>query len=180
MAEVSDVQRARSGGGFDEAAACLPRHRGYSAPLAMGTSRRHALLLWCAATDRTFDRAELRGVEVLAGKCIHCNCLVCVDLDGTRQLRATLEHIVPRNHGGTNALDNLAVACGRCNGAKGIRHDNQRWGDPKLMEMIERLQERKRKRLRDPLEGLALPELTSFGPEDDEPDEQRSRGKKRR
>ena len=145
----------------------------------MGTSRRHALLLWCAATDRTFDRAELRGVEVLAGKCIHCNCLVCVDLDGSRLLRATLEHIVPRNHGGTNALDNLAVACGRCNGAKGIRHDNQRWGDPKLMAMIERLQERKRKRLREPLAGLSLPDLGDTDP-DAEEEEPAKKKKKRR
>ena len=145
----------------------------------MGTSRRHALLLWCAATDRTFDRAELRGVEVLAGKCIHCNCLVCVDLDGSRLLRATLEHIVPRNHGGTNALDNLAVACGRCNGAKGIRHDNQRWGDPKLMAMIERLQERKRKRLREPLAGLSLPDLGDTDPDADE-EEPAKKKKKRR
>jgi len=144
----------------------------------MGTSRRHALLLWCAATDRTFDRAELRGVEVLAGKCIHCNCLVCVDLDGSRLLRATLEHIVPRTHGGTNSLDNLAVACGRCNGAKGIRHDNQRWGDPKLMAMIERLQERKRKRLREPLAGLSLPDLGDTEPDAEE--EEPAKKKKRR
>ncbi len=146
----------------------------------MGTARRHALLLWCAATDRTFDRAELRGVEVLAGKCIHCNCLVCVDLDGSRLLRATLEHIVPRTHGGTNALENLAVACGRCNGAKGIRHDNQRWGDPKLMAMIERLQERKRKRLREPLAGLTLPDLGDIEPDAEEDDEPAKKKKKKR
>ncbi len=124
----------------------------------MGRTRHRAQMLWLAATDRTFERAEMRGVEVLAGKCIHCNCLVCVGLDGEPLMRATIEHIVPRTHGGADALENLAIACGRCNGAKGIRHDPQPWGDPKLMAMIERLQERKRKRLRDPIEGVTLPE----------------------
>ena len=146
----------------------------------MGSSRRHAQLLWCAATDRTFERAELQGVEVLAGKCIHCNCLVCVDLDGARRLRATVEHIVPRTHGGSEALENLAIACGRCNGAKGVHHDSSRWGDPKLMAMIERLQERKRKRQREPLAGLALPPLDAAGGADDEEETERAPTKRRR
>jgi hypothetical protein len=148
----------------------------------MGTARRHAQLLWCAATDRTFDRAELKGVEVLAGKCIHCNCMVVVDLDGGRLLRATVEHIVPRTHGGSDTLENLAIACGRCNGAKGIRHDPSPWGDPKLMAMIERLQERKRKRMREPLAGLTLPPLDDAGggdePADDEPVKKKKRGRR--
>jgi hypothetical protein len=145
----------------------------------MGSARRHAQLLWCAATDRTFDRAELKGVEVLAGKCIHCNCMVIVDLDGTRMLRATVEHIVPRTHGGSDTLENLAIACGRCNGAKGVRHDSSRWGDPKLMAMIERLQERKRKRMREPLAGLTLPALDDAGG-DEEEQEAPTKGKKKR
>lgn len=145
----------------------------------MGSSRRHAQLLWCAATDRTFERAELKGVEVLAGKCIHCNCLVCVALDGGRVLRATVEHIVPRTHGGSDSLDNLAIACGRCNGAKGIRHDPSPWGDPKLAAMIERLQERKRKRMREPLAGLALPSMDDVGG-DEAPAEEGPAEKRRR
>ena len=146
----------------------------------MGSARRHAQLLWCAATDRTFERAELKGSEVLAGKCIHCNCMVCVDLDGTRVLRATVEHIVPRTHGGTDTLENLAIACGRCNGAKGIRHDPSPWGDPKLMAMIERLQDRKRKRMREPLAGLALPPLDPAGATDEEAEGPAKGRKKRR
>ena len=146
----------------------------------MGSARRHAQLLWCAATDRTFERAELKGEEVLAGKCIHCNCVVCVDLDGTRRLRATVEHIVPRTHGGSDTLENLAIACGRCNGAKGIRHDPSPWGDPKLMAMIERLQERKRKRLREPLVGLTLPPLDAPGGDAEEAEEPAEKGKRKR
>lgn len=30
-----------------------------------------------------------------------------------------LEHVVPRQHGGPTALDNLALACSRCNAHKG-------------------------------------------------------------
>ncbi|MGB3329173.1 MAG: HNH endonuclease [Thermomicrobiales bacterium] len=33
--------------------------------------------------------------------------------------KRTLDHIVPRQHGGTNSLDNLVIACHRCNQAKG-------------------------------------------------------------
>ncbi len=125
----------------------------------MNRNRHRTLLLWLAATDRTFERAELRGVEVLAGKCIHCNSLVAVGLDGEGLHHATIEHIVPRTHGGSDALENLAVACRRCNGEKGIRHDAQRWGDPKLMAMIERLQQRKQQRLREAPAWLSLPAL---------------------
>lgn len=32
---------------------------------------------------------------------------------------ATPEHLTPRSKGGTDALDNLALACSRCNGARG-------------------------------------------------------------
>lgn len=32
---------------------------------------------------------------------------------------ATLEHVVPRSLGGTNALDNLKLACESCNRARG-------------------------------------------------------------
>ena len=32
----------------------------------------------------------------------------------------TVDHIVPRKHGGTDALDNLQLLCGACNSTKGI------------------------------------------------------------
>jgi 5-methylcytosine-specific restriction endonuclease McrA len=100
-----------------------------------------------AATDRTFERKELDGEQVLEGKCIHCQRKLALHADGTPINGATLEHIVPKNHGGTDELENLAIACARCNSEKGLRHDHKRANDPKLQEVIERLQNRRRKRL---------------------------------
>ena len=34
-----------------------------------------------------------------------------------------IEHILPQAQGGTDALDNLALSCGGCNGHKGIKTD---------------------------------------------------------
>ena len=50
------------------------------------------------------ERAEFRGHEVWLGKCLHCNAHLMVDLQGEPISRATIEHIVPRVHGGTDAL----------------------------------------------------------------------------
>ena len=105
------------------------------------------MLLRVAATDRTFERKELDGEVILEGKCIHCQKKLALRADGTPINGATLEHIVPKNHGGTDELENLAIACARCNSEKGLRHDHKRANDPKLQEVIERLQERRRKRL---------------------------------
>lgn len=132
-----------------------------------GRSRRTArLLLWCAATDRTFERAVAAdGRPVLAGKCIHCNSRHVLTEDGAPLTSATIEHIVPRAHGGTDALSNLAIACARCNIGKGHRLDDRPWHDPTLQRVITTLQERKAARLRAPLPDLDLPPL----PASDEP-----------
>lgn len=123
----------------------------------MSKQRHRAQLVWLAATDNTFSLVDHRGTPALAGRCVHCNAMVIVGIDGERILRATIEHIVPRTHGGADKLENLAIACGGCNSAKGIRLDPLVWGDPKLMEVIERLQLRKAKRLRAPLTSVILP-----------------------
>lgn len=107
-------------------------------------------ILAIIATDRTFERVAYRGREVWSGKCIHCNTRLQVSLAGEPISRATVEHILPRHHGGTNDLENLALACARCNHGKGARHDRKPLTDPKLAAMIERLQERRRKRWRAP------------------------------
>ena len=114
----------------------------------MGSRRKQRLLLAVAATDRTFETKELDGEQVLEGRCIHCQRKLTLRTDGTALNGATLEHIVPKNHGGTDTLDNLAIACARGNSEKGLRHDHKHSGDPKLREVIERLQERRRNRLR--------------------------------
>ena len=122
--------------------------------------RHHRLLLWCAATDTTFHHHQVRGRECLVGKCIHCNRKVVVELDIQSASYATLEHIRPRTHGGTNTQLNLAVACGGCNASKGYRLDVRKWDDPTLQSVVEDLSARRRARLRDPLFGLCLPPLS--------------------
>ncbi len=114
--------------------------------------RTAARILSIVATDATFERAEHRGREVWLGKCLHCSAHLLIELDGRPISRATIEHIVPRTHGGTDALENLGLACARCNQQKGVRHDLQRADDPKLLAIIERLQRRRRQRWRDPPE----------------------------
>ena len=115
----------------------------------MGASKRKKLLA-IIATDRTFERVEARGEAVWAGKCIHCNRKLVVTLDGDPVNRVTIEHIVPRNHGGTDELDNLALACAGCNQEKGVRHDHKRNDDPRLRAVIDTLQARRRERWREP------------------------------
>lgn len=112
-------------------------------------SRHHTIVLQIVATDRTFERAEWRGTEVWAGKCIHCGTHLYVALNGRPISRATIEHIVPKTHGGTDALPNLAMACARCNHAKGSRLDGLPLTDPRLATVIATLQERRAKRWRD-------------------------------
>jgi 5-methylcytosine-specific restriction endonuclease McrA len=120
----------------------------------MSNSRLQRLLLWCAATDRTFQAAELGGVPVLVGKCIHCGKKLVLDRRGRPLSDASLEHIIPRHHGGTEEPENLAIACSRCNHEKGRRHDCARRDDPKLVQVIATLQARRRERTRAPLPEL--------------------------
>lgn len=125
------------------------------------SQRTKRLLLWCAATDATFGLARIGDRTVLAGRCIHCKRKLAIDLHGNPLGHETVEHIIPRTHGGTDALDNLAIACSRCNQGKGARLDLRRWQDETLQRVIAGLQARRAERMRPPLEGLALPPLDS-------------------
>ena len=116
----------------------------------MGSRRKQRQLLAVAATDRTFERKLLDGQPVLEGKCVHCQRKLTLLEDGSPLNGATLEHIVPKNHGGTDAPENLAIACARCNSEKGLRHDHKRPDDPRLRAVIARLQARRRERFREP------------------------------
>ena len=114
--------------------------------------------LWVAATDCTFEHM-LRGEEnVICGRCIHCGRKQQLALDGAPLTAATIEHIVPRVHGGGDDARNLAIACKRCNATKGYRLDCLRKDDPALVRVIETLQTRRRERWRDPPERWSLPE----------------------
>jgi len=122
-------------------------------------TRAQRLLLWCAATDATFKPSRVGGTPALVGKCIHCGRKLAIDLEGKPISDASLEHILPRNHGGTDALANLAIACTSCNAQKGYRHDCQKLEDAKLQAVIETLQARRAKRMRAPPQSLELPSL---------------------
>jgi 5-methylcytosine-specific restriction endonuclease McrA len=110
--------------------------------------RTRKLLRAAAESDNTFERVSSRGREYLEGKCIHCQTRVTVPLDWNEPTHATLEHIVPRAQGGSDDPENLAVACQRCNHAKGRRLDPRRRGDETLERVIQTLQARRRERLR--------------------------------
>lgn len=87
------------------------------------------------------------------GKCLHCDTRLVLSEDGEPMSRATVEHILPKGHGGTDDWPNLGLACATCNNEKGVRHDAKRKGDPDLMALVERLSEKRRLRWREPEEG---------------------------
>ena len=113
-------------------------------------SRKHLLLLAAAVTDATFERTTLDGKTVWVGKCIHCNSKLVVDDKGRAMGEATLEHVWPETQGGTNDVQNLAVACARCNREKGSRHDHR--GGQRLEEVVAVLRARRLERWRAPEE----------------------------
>jgi 5-methylcytosine-specific restriction endonuclease McrA len=115
----------------------------------MSAAKHRQLLLAIVATDATFERRVVRGEPAWVGKCIHCNARLVVSRGGEADGAATIEHIVPRNHGGGDDLTNLALACARCNALKGKRLDHRRREDPTLTRVIETLRARRLARWRD-------------------------------
>jgi 5-methylcytosine-specific restriction endonuclease McrA len=148
----------------------MSRRRSERLPNSNASRRTQRLLLWCAATDRTFERADVGGRAVLTGKCIHCNARHTITTEGDPLTLATIEHIVPRNHGGTDAIDNLAIACARCNIGKGHRLDLRPWHDETLQRVIATLRERRSARMRPPPPWLDLPPLPNAPAEPDDDD----------
>jgi len=55
-------------------------------------------------------RAQVR--EACGGRCTYCGC----DLNPWRNF--TVDHVIPKSRGGTNALDNPIGCCRDCNAAK--------------------------------------------------------------
>jgi 5-methylcytosine-specific restriction endonuclease McrA len=113
-------------------------------------SKTNRLSLAVVETDRTFSLVRSRGQALWVGKCIHCNSKLSVAEDGALLGDASIEHIVPRNHGGTDAPENLALACAGCNHEKGVRHDNRGVSDARRLELQELLQRRRAGRWREP------------------------------
>ena len=59
-----------------------------------------------------------RVAEAQNWKCCWCGCKTTLDKD--KRNSVTVEHVVPRAEGGTNSLENLALACYACNNNRGI------------------------------------------------------------
>lgn len=118
------------------------------------SSRTRWLVLAVVATDTTFVRARYGDHEAFIGKCLHCGARLVVGLEGEPVSRATIEHVLPRAHGGTDALENLALACARCNSEKGVRHDSKPRFDGRLAEVVESLAKRRMERWVEPPESL--------------------------
>jgi 5-methylcytosine-specific restriction endonuclease McrA len=138
------------------------------------SSAKQLRVLAIVATDRTYDPAQLDGQRVWVGKCIHCNRKLTIADDGTPISRATIEHIWPRNHGGTNAIENLALACSGCNRSKS-RHDRQHVRDERFLEIVEELRRRRTERWRDPDEvglGARVARVTAEPGDTDDTDDE--------
>jgi hypothetical protein len=120
----------------------------------VNAKRRRVLAI--VATDRTFERSRHGTRAVWVGACIHCRSPLTIDADGRPISQATIEHIWPQRHGGDNALDNIALACGACNRGKGGRHDTRPKNDPRLAEIVAELRRRRTERWREPPPELAL------------------------
>lgn len=58
---------------------------------------------------------------VLMRRCPYCAYCGRSLIDGRRDRRASLDHLVPRAAGGTNGTANLLLACHRCNCRKSDR-----------------------------------------------------------
>lgn len=112
-------------------------------------SRKRLLLLAATVTDATFQRTHVDGQAAWVGKCLHCGRKLVVRDDGRAMGEATLEHIWPQSQGGSDAVENLAVACSGCNREKGTRHDHGKVAS-RLGEVVAALRERRRERWRDP------------------------------
>lgn len=110
-------------------------------------SRKHLLMLAAAVTDSTFERMTLDDRPVWVGKCIHCNSKLVIADDGRPLGEASLEHVWPQTRGGTNDVDNLAIACARCNREKSPHDSGKGEG---LDAMVAMLRARRAERWRDP------------------------------
>jgi len=115
----------------------------------MANARTRRTILDVLATDTTWQRVGHRGDGVWQGKCLSCNRKLVVSLDGSPISRVTIEHIVPKHHGGTDDLVNLGLTCARCNHGKGARHDRRPLSDPTLQRVITHLQEERQARWRE-------------------------------
>lgn len=119
--------------------------------LKVQESKRAKTIIDIVKTDSTFKLHTFRdgATQCWVGKCIHCNSPITVPTDGNTQF--TIEHIMPKCHGGDDELTNLAISCGGCNNEKGIRHDRFVGKNPRSDQVIENLKAKRMERWREPL-----------------------------
>lgn len=58
-------------------------------------------------------------------RCVYCDCEVVVGGSESNKRSATLDHVTPKDQGGTNCHDNIVTACLSCNSSK--RHMSVRF-----------------------------------------------------
>lgn len=75
--------------------------------------RRRARLREAAGTFTPADLRELRKLQ--HGRCGYCGIL----MTGKGLHQETVDHVIPLSRGGSNAPDNLVLACRSCNARKG-------------------------------------------------------------
>jgi 5-methylcytosine-specific restriction endonuclease McrA len=109
----------------------------------MANQKKHLRII---KSDNTYELTTYRGQSVWVGKCIHCNKKSYIKEDGSFISKLTIEHIIPKYHGGTDDLENIAIACASCNSHKGRTLDFKKRGHPELEKMIKSLQEKRKAR----------------------------------
>lgn len=62
-----------------------------------------------------------------------CFCGVRMGYGLGLDVQPTFEHVLPRSHGGSDSLDNLVIACHRCNTTRGYASD---LGTPRQSKLI--------------------------------------------
>jgi hypothetical protein len=107
---------------------------------------RGPLIRGVVRTDATFTPSPSASGGGWLGKCLHCGTKLHVDAAG--ETDATIEHIVARTNGGTDALANLALACAACNMTKGRTHDVR--ASARSTEVVNALLAKRKERWREP------------------------------
>lgn len=79
--------------------------------------------------ETPYGRSRVRVTRRILSEAQNHRCCYCGGVmhdpreDPLSSARCTIEHIVPRARGGTNAFDNLAAACGGCNSRRSAYED---------------------------------------------------------
>ncbi|HUB09862.1 MAG TPA: HNH endonuclease [Myxococcales bacterium] len=69
--------------------------------------------------ERTLDALESRRLKLALSRRDGAWCCFCGDSLPLRE--ATLEHVIPFAHGGSDGAENLRLSCLRCNRERGVR-----------------------------------------------------------